>query len=325
LAVSAFAQSIQLDGGEFKVSPAEPNAKFSVYAASAELPMLGSLRLENHTLTFKPRFPLSEGVKYRAVYQLAGRTPVEATFEVARHASQARVDHIYPSADVLPANILKLYIVFSAPMSRGEAWKHIRLLDHTGNAVKNAFLEIDQELWDPEARRLTVLFDPGRVKRDLAPNLQIGAPVMEGRRYTVQIDRDFPDAHGAPLAEAAAKAFRGGPADRTPVDPAQWRITAPRAGTRSALLVTFPKSMDFALAQRTIFVEAVAGKISLDRNETQWSFVPDQPWTRGAHRVAIDNTLEDICGNRIGRLFDRNDGDRERAPTGKVYRAFEIN
>ena len=50
---------------------------------------------------------------------------------------------------MLPANELKLYIYFSAPMSRGEAWKHIHLLDDAGKPVPLAFLELDQELWDP--------------------------------------------------------------------------------------------------------------------------------------------------------------------------------
>jgi hypothetical protein len=51
-------------------------------------------------------------------------------------------------------------------MSRGEAYRRVHLLDATGRPINLAFLEIEQELWDPEGRRLTLLFDPGRVKRD---------------------------------------------------------------------------------------------------------------------------------------------------------------
>ncbi len=321
----AAGQTIQLENGEFKIAGAPSGGTLTVYAGSASVPMLGSYRAVNGTIFFKPRFPLSEGVKYRAVYEVPGRAPIEAVFDGPRPvAIPARVDHIYPSGSILPANLLKFYVAFSAPMSRGEAWKRIRLLDGNGHAIPNAFLEIDQELWDREMRRLTVLLDPGRVKRDLVPNKQLGAPIVEGRTYTLVIDRTLTDSHGAMLADNFVKTFRGGPADRTPPDPAKWKIDAPAAGSRNPLSLRFEKSMDYALAQRTIEVEGMRGTVSLGREEREWSFVPDQPWRAGTYRVAIDTTLEDICGNRIGRLFDRNEGDRERAPSGKVYLPFQI-
>ena len=102
--------------------------------------------------------------------------PIEAGFDVPKAAPRAatRIEQVYPSTDTLPANTLKLYIYFSAPMRRGEAWQHIRLLDEHGAPVELPFLEIDQELWDPTNTRLTVLFDPGRIKRGLVPLQRIG-------------------------------------------------------------------------------------------------------------------------------------------------------
>ena len=55
--------------------------------------------------------------------------------------------HVYPSRAMLPENLLRLYIHFSAPMSRGEAYRRIRLLDATGKPVDDPFLELDEELW----------------------------------------------------------------------------------------------------------------------------------------------------------------------------------
>jgi hypothetical protein len=137
---------------------------------------------------------------------------VEKFFDGPAPASHAatRVTRVYPSGAVLPANQLKLYIYFSAPMQRGGVWSHIHLLDDAHRSVNLAFLEIDQELWDAGNQRLTVLFDPGRIKRRVAPEREIGPPILSGKRYTFQIDRDLPDAHGQPLAETWRKGFRGG-------------------------------------------------------------------------------------------------------------------
>jgi hypothetical protein len=342
LCCGAAAETIQLVDGIFKVegirrdrSPKDWSSVFAIYAGPATTAMLGTYEFASGVLQFHPRFPLAPGVRYRAVFQLRGTAPIEAFFDGARSpaGSTTRVEHIFPSAAVLPANILKLYIVFSAPMSRGQAWSRIHLLDREGKPVNGAFLEIDQELWDPQMRRITVLFDPGRIKRDLAPNLQMGLPLIEGRNYTVAVDREFMDARGALLAEGFRKAFRAGPVDRAPLDPAQWRLVEPQAGTRIALRLELPKPLDYALLRRTITVHGpggaapgneIAGAISISRDETEWSFVPSTSWTRGSYRLSIDNTLEDVAGNRPGRAFDRNEGDREKSPKGEILVPFEI-
>jgi len=304
--VAAFAQgkpNIEYKDGVFRLlsySGEVPETAFAVYAAGADTPMLGTYSKEGDTLVFRPRFPLSSGISYRAVFP-GGTLVVDAA---AAAAPSARVEHVYPSASVLPANELKLYIYFSAPMSRGEAWKHIHLLDDAGQPVPLAFLELDQELWDPGNRRLTVLFDPGRIKRGLVPTNELGSPIVEGKHYKLAIDRDWHDAQGVRLVEGFEKAFTGGPSDRTPPDPKHWRVIAPKAGTAEPLIVEFPKPMDYALLQRMIDVPGVIGKITVDRDETRWMFTPDAPWKAGAYRLIADNLLEDIAGNHLDRAFD---------------------
>ena len=276
---------------------------FSVYAGQDNdtPPMLGSYAIENGLLVFRPRFPIAPEVRVRAVFRGA-----ETIFEpraIARRAS-TRIEHVYPSIDVLPDNQLKFYLQFSGPMSRGEAWRRIHLLDQSGVAVELPFLEVDQELWDRDYRRLTVLFDPGRIKRGLLPLQEAGPSIEEGKQYTLVIDRDWLDANGAPLVEGLRKPFRVGPSDRTPPDPAQWRLTAPRAGASDALVVDFPKPLDWALLQRLLEVPGVSGTAVVERNETRWRFVPKEPWKAGEYRLVVDTNLEDLAGNRIGRPFD---------------------
>ena len=301
--VAAFAQDVEYKDGVFRLlnySGQTPESALAVYAAGADTPMLGTYSKEGGTLVFRPRFPLSSGIGYRAVFP--GGTFVVNAGPAA--TPSARVEHVYPSANVLPANELKLYIYFSAPMSRGEAWKHIHLLDDAGKPVPLAFLELDQELWDPGNRRLTVLFDPGRIKRGLVPTNEIGSPIVEGKHYKLVIDRDWHDAQGARLVEGFEKVFTGGPSDRTPPEPKRWNVIAPKAGTAEPLIVEFPKPMDYALLQRMLGVPGVAGSIAVDRDETRWSFTPNAPWKAGAYRVIADNLLEDIAGNHLDRAFD---------------------
>ena len=79
-------------------------------------------------------------------------------------------------------------------MSRGEAGRRIRLRRASGAEVSEPFLEIDEELWDPEGRRLTLLFDPGRIKRGLLSREEAGGALIPGERYSLIIDGGWPDA-----------------------------------------------------------------------------------------------------------------------------------
>jgi hypothetical protein len=319
LGIAAARIQIEMTGGAFQIigwnGGVEPAAGwasiFAVYAGAGSIrndapAMLGSYSVARGALVFHPRWPITAGMHVRAIFHPAGAAPVEAEFDIPKAAATAvtRIDHIYPSTDSLPANTLKLYIYFSAPMRRGEAWRHIQLLDENGAPVELPFLEIDQELWDPSNTRLTVLFDPGRIKRGLLPLNESGPNIQEGRRYTLSIAREWLDANGSPLAAPFTKPFHVVADEREPVDPAKWRIEAPAAGTSGPLTVTFPRPLDYALLQRTISVAGVAGKIAIARNETEWRFTPDGLWKPGAYVLTVDTSLEDLAGNRVGRAFD---------------------
>jgi hypothetical protein len=194
-------------------------------------------------------------------------------------------------------------------MSRGEAYRRIRLLDASGNQVSDAFLELDEELWSADGRRFTLLFDPGRIKRGLRPREELGPVLQEGRAYTLVVDRDWPDASGRALAAGFRKAFRAGPADMSPPSPRDWTIRPPLAGTREPLEIDFHEPMDEALARRLILVkdskgERVRGEVKLDSAETRWRLSPEAPWSPGEYQIVVGTELEDPAGNSIGRPFE---------------------
>ena len=313
------AQTVRMEGGAFRVegwTAGDPPAGgwpsvFTVSVGAADAPpVAGSYVVESGTLVFRPRFPISPGLSVNAEFRRPGGAPVVATFEIPseRRASTTTVAHVYPSANALPENQLKFYVFFSAPMRRGEAWRHIRLLGPDGSTIELPFLELNEELWNPGNTRLTILFDPGRIKRGLLPLKEIGPSIQAGRQYTLVIAREWPDGNGAPLTAEFRKQFRVTAADRTPPDPKKWRVSHPAAGGSTALTIEFPKPMDYALLQHSIEVAGptgtIAGSVAVDRDETRWNFTPDKPWVPGDYRLVIQTTLEDLAGNHILRAFD---------------------
>jgi hypothetical protein len=94
---------------------------FAIHAIPAGLtehqglpPMLGAYRIHEGALRFEPQFPLVPGVTYRAVYtdmlSTAGkrRPPITADFRLPDRETLPTtvVSRIFPSADVLPENLL---------------------------------------------------------------------------------------------------------------------------------------------------------------------------------------------------------------------------
>ena len=286
-------------------------------------PILGSYRIESGALIFQPRYPLEPGVRYRAVFR-AMRDPavdqsgvgmmaqeIIATFELPKRDEipSTKVEHVYPTTDLLPENQLKFYLHFSAPMSRGEAYTWLHLLDEAGDQVSLPFLELDQELWDGEGKRLTILFDPGRIKRGLLPHEEVGVPIKEGRKYTLVIDRRWLDAEGKPLKEGFEKSFSVRAPDRESPDLNIWRLVPPRDGTFEPFSIEFPEPMDHALLLRLLDVtdgegNLLQGSIQVDRQETRWRFTPRRPWKAGDYLLVVGTILEDLAGNRIDRLFE---------------------
>jgi hypothetical protein len=300
-------------------------ALFSVYVDRPEKnektppPVLGSYRVEGKLLIFEPRFPLSPGVHYRAVFE-PGRLPtsnppqgksIVAKFTIPKlHSTPStKVEHVYPSADVLPENQLKFYIHFTAPMSKGEAYTHVHLMKSSGQEVDLPFLRLEEELWNEKQTRFTLLFDPGRIKRGLKPREEVGPALEEGKSYILVIDRDWNDADGNPLKESYRKSFRARPPDDNPIDVKTWKLKPPSAGTRNPFQVAFPKPLDHALLERVISVanstgHQVVGTVAVTDNETRWSFTPQKPWQPGSYNLTADTTLEDLAGNSIGKPFE---------------------
>jgi hypothetical protein len=213
-------------------------------------------------------------------------------------------------------------------MARRGALQHVRILDEAGREVEDPFLPLDTDLWNQDATRLTVLFDPGRVKRGILPNVEMGRALHPGRRYTLVIARTWPDGQGRPLASDFRRAFRVGPPNERPIDLSEWRIQPPTAGSRDSLRVTFPAALDHGLLHSALGVafegRALHGAILVDAGETRWLFTPRDPWQAGSHALVVLTTLEDPAGNRIGRAFEVPGGGPASKPPDAITLPFDI-
>jgi hypothetical protein len=297
-------------------------------AQSGAVPAVaGRYTAENGAVVFAPLFGFDAGRRYRVEFNAdrlgeaaasLGAAPIVAEVglpAISRDPTTV-VTHVYPAADVVPENQLRLYIYFSAPMGRRGGLDYVRLLDEHGAPVDDPFLPLDAEFWNGDRTRYTVFFDPGRQKRGILPNQEMGRSLEPGRTYSLAVSREWPDGDGLPLKEEFRRSFRVGPADERPLDhPRTWRIDAPPPRTRQPLQVAFAEPLDHGLLLRALGVvdadgREVAGHIEAAGSDTRWTFTPSEDWTAGGYQLKVLSILEDLAGNRIGRAFEVDEFER---------------
>jgi len=297
--------------------------------------MAGRFIDDGDDLCFVPRFPFLAGTTYVVTFD---RVEVAALlWPLAGGTATTEVIDIHPTADEVPRNLLRLYVQFSAPMRKGCAAEHVRLVDTAGATMIGALLPTESELWDGVRRRLTVLLDPARIKRGLVPHAEVGYPLRLGEPFRLVVDEGFTDAGGRPLRTGAERSYRVDADERRHVDPAGWALTVPPAGSFEPFEAVFDRPLDHGLLLRCVQVHGPAagaggplaggptptgtaggaplgGRAETGPGERSWLFRPATPWAAGLHRLVVDPLLEDLAGNSVSRVFDRDLGRPENDP-----------
>ena len=263
---------------------------------------------EGDQLAFTPAFGFVTAQTY--VLRTAAGEVVE--FEIPSDAPPvaAIVTETFPSGEALPENTLRFYIHFSVPMAPHVALDHIRLLDADGAIDDAAFMRFGQELWNEDRTRLTVLIDPGRIKRDVATNLDLGPALLEGQTYTLAVAGGWPSADGHSVLPPFFREFTVSAALRERPDVRLWEATPACTGTREPLTLSFDRPFDRHLLGTSIHVvtsdgQPVAGTIEVGASEHSWHFTPTEPWPDTAVQVVADTALEDVAGNNFRDLLDQ--------------------
>jgi hypothetical protein len=281
----------------------------------------GEYRISQHEIIFEPFIPLTRGLSYEILVK--HQSPV--VVEIPKASEVPKLIAIYPSQDTLPENLLKVYFVFSRPMLKGHSLQYVKLADRKGDSLPNIFLNLQQELWNDKGTVLTLWLDPGRIKRHLQPNQLLGPPLSEGETYSLTISSEWPDEQGASLTSTYTKNIVIISRDTAIPTPDNWKLKLPTAGTVQALELDLREPHDYFLLQNTIRLIDPGGSVVNGTNlitdaERKYSFVPAKPWSPGKYKLQIEPQLEDLAGNNLDRLFDRDLRTSEKnQPAKKVY------
>ena len=277
------------------------------------VPVAGKWVAESGVLIFRPKYPFREGMNFQVVERKdSGNSQIQWSFRIPKTGGMApELLEIRPVSKEWPENLLRVYLHFNRPMARGESSKFIQIKDDTGRILIQPFLELDQELWDRDGKRLTLLFDPGRVKSGLKPREEDGAILEKGHQYTIHVAKGWPDARGVAMEKPLEQTFMVGPADHEPVEPRLWTIKPPQAKASSTLEIQFHQPVDTGMAMRLISVLEsgecpLDGKAEISADGLIWKFTPVVKWSPGLHFIEVDPVLEDPSGNQVGRPFERD-------------------
>ncbi|WP_170118811.1 hypothetical protein [Dyadobacter jiangsuensis] len=283
--------------------------------------ILGLFEQKESGLLFTPMIPFTRGMHY----DIRVRGTRVGDFEIPENnaANVPSVTAIYPSADTLPENLLKIYLHFDQPMREGLSGKYVKLIKNERDTIEGAFLDLQPELWNPERTVLTLWLDPGRIKRDLQPNKRLGAPMQRGTHYRISVSQTWADVRGQHLAKSFQKNFITVAKDSLSPQPSQWALVPPVSGTKQALKIDFKEPLDHSLLREVFTIqnsagEKVSGQWQPGKAEMQCNFIPDVNWKAGTYKVLIEPRLEDLAGNNLVRPFDRDITKKPEAVTGEI-------
>ncbi len=289
--------------------------------------ILGNYSVEKY-LQFEPLVPFTRGLTYEVV--INEKQVASFTIPLADQKDTPSIIAIYPEQDTLPENILKMYLHFSAPMREGFSGDFVRVINADKDTLNDVFLKMEPELWNEDRTVLTLWFDPGRIKRDLQPNLKLGNPLQKNSTYTLFISKQWQNAQGLSLNKNVTKSFWVKTRDSLSPNIHQWSIVSPPINTKSPLSVQLQEPLDHYLLLETLTIidnsqKNLAGKWEIQNKDQIIHFTPNNPWQAGNYQLIIASQLEDLAGNNLNKVFDR-DISKSKTPDNKPFysRKFKV-
>jgi hypothetical protein len=292
-----------------KISPDSIKQSVQVRLQKNDAAILGEYSTNDTAVVFHPVIPFTRGLHYEI--WVKGKLAGEVVIPGLSPGEAPVIEAIYPTRDTIPVNILKIHLQFSKPMQEGQALQKLLLIKNGHDTVSSAFLELQEELWNKERNMLTIWFDPGRIKRDLQPNLTMGPPLEENANYVLIIKSDWQDTHGMAMGSDYRWEFVTGTPDTRSPDISQWKMTIPSQGSDQPLIINAGESLDYVLLTVAVQImdergSVIAGKIVPGDDQKVFSFIPSQAWKPGEYTLRVESRLEDLAGNNLSRLFDND-------------------
>lgn len=209
---------------------------------------------------------------------------------------------VQPSGPEVAANLLRISLVFAQPVGE-PVLPRLELRQANGYVIDKPFLE--QELWSPSGKILTVLLHPGRVKNGLIAHDTVGPVLHAGESVVLTLDGQ------------EIKRWKVGSIDRDGPRPSGWSVGSVLAGTREPLVVELDAPIDGRdvdyLAVANSSNRRIQGRAQLEVGEKKWTFTPDAPWNELRYTLAVFRNLEDASGNQLNGHFESPGTAREPA------------
>ncbi len=283
-----------------------------------KIPINGNSVLKNNRLYFTPDLPFISSAKYVLVSDDS-----EHLFSLEpKNKRLPCVSKIYPTSNILPENLLRIYIQFSEPMRTNNNLKLIKLYDENNQEIKGAIFNNVQELWDTSQKQLTLIFDPSRVKTGLIAHENLGRALEVNKTYYLKIE-PLKSVSGEIMPQTMYKRIKVSKADFNSPNIHHWKINPPKKYTNNALKIDFDQSIDMMSLYHRISVydgnnNLVLGNLKIGDGEKTWSFFPEKPWKKHQYFIRINSRLSDPSGNNLNGLFDHKIGSLKNKKEGKI-------
>jgi len=284
--------------------------------------ILGELNAEGVDITFTPIIPFTNG----AHYQILKNEQVLGAFSIKERAPSVppKVMAVYPKLDTVPENLLKMYFVFSKPMQEiRNSLDFITVINLETQKEENIFLSLETELWNADHTELTLWLDPGRIKKDLVPNKNLGIPIKRGNNYELILSSEWNDTEGNPLGKEHRKKIVVIAPDVQLPSVKNWEVTVPTAESKEALGIAFGEYLDAMLIEKNIHIlsasnQVVSGSFLTMGDANSTLFIPKERWKKGSYTLVVQSSMEDLAGNNLNRLFDTDLQQQQRINTSKT-------
>lgn len=271
--------------------------------------ILGEFNSGLEKINFRPIIPF----QHQHIYEVFVDGKYFANFQVQ---SKILKEHpellaVYPTKDTLPDNLLKIYLEFSQPMRPiGNVLDYITVIDKTVNSKVDLFLELQNPLWNHDFTILTLWLDPGRIKTGLIPNEELGNPLVGRHNYDLIINGNWRSAQNVGLLKPYRKSFFVIESDKQYPQLSKWNFSIPEYNSKEALIIDFKESLDAILVRETVQLllndTFINCEINTILNESGIQLIPEAPWEKGVYTLRVYSILEDVAGNNLNRLFDRD-------------------
>jgi hypothetical protein len=218
---------------------------------------------------------------------------------------------VFPRVDEVPENLLRIHLQFREPPDVVAFNGAVQLLGCDRSPIRDAFVHFAEGgLWEPEGRVVSLLLHPGRLKSGLAMGRRLGSILQAGCEHAVRLDLATLFETTGPAPSVFEHRFRVGPAWRDPLPMGTVGGDLPTVGSTRPLRVRFSRALDAGSAAGAFTLLNPSGAhtpirptfAALDRTIC---LKPKTRWSAGTYRLLIDQSLEDLAGNRMDEPFQR--------------------